>query len=287
MSRQHDTNNDKPAGSLYVVATPIGNLEDITARALRTLREVELIACEDTRHTRKLLSHFEIHTPVTSYYREKEAHKAEQLLEKIQGGSDIALVSDAGTPGISDPGHILVHLCGEAGIKVIPIPGPSALAAALSIAGLENSTFFFGGFPPPKSKQRCKFFQDLAALPHSLVFYETPHRIAACLQDCCTVFGERSVLVFRELTKIHEERLSGSLAQVSEEVKKNPRGEFVFIVEGAAPAATDKPEDLDALLTWYKEQPGMTLKKAVSAIAADLDVSRSLVYKKALAIWES
>jgi len=268
-----------------VVATPIGNLGDITARALRTLREVKIIGCEDTRHTRKLLTHFDIHTPVTSYYREKEAHKAKFLLEKLLSGDDIAIVSDAGTPAISDPGHVLVRIAGEAGIKVVPIPGPSAITTALSIAGLEDTTFFFGGFPPSKPKQRRKYFKTISTLPCSVIFYESPHRISSCLKDCLTVFGDRHTFVFRELTKIHEERLSGPLSQLVDKVKENPRGEFVFILTGAKKSATDKPEDLDALLTWYHEQPDMTLKKAVSSIAADLDISRSMVYKKALMIW--
>ncbi|NOX80652.1 MAG: 16S rRNA (cytidine(1402)-2'-O)-methyltransferase [Deltaproteobacteria bacterium] len=272
-------------GTLYIVATPIGNLEDISARALHTLETVSLIACEDTRHSRKLLSRFQISTPLTSYYREKEQYKAGILINKLQEGQDIALISDAGTPGISDPGAILVRQARAAGIAVIPIPGPSALAAALSAAGLEENGFFFGGFPPAKKGLRCKLFQGLAALPFPLVFYESPHRIKSCLQDCLSTFGERQALLFRELTKIHEQCLDGPLSQLLEQVKNGVRGELVLIIQADINAPADKPDNLDHLLAWYRQQPGMKLKKAVQLIAADLDLPRTQVYRAALETW--
>ena len=276
-----------PSGTLFVVATPIGNLGDISQRAIETLRNVRLIACEDTRQTRKLLSRLQITTPLTSYYREKEQLKAEILLEKLRQGDDLALVSDAGTPGLSDPGAVLVKLAREAGIAIVPLPGPSALATALSVAGLPDTSFYFGGFLPPKTPQRRKLLQQLATLPCPLIFYESPHRIAACLEDCCAVLGDRSALLFRELTKIHEECLTGTLSQILSQLSTNPRGEMVLIIH-AAPALQqeDKPENLEELLRWYKKQPEISLKDAVSRIAGDLDLSRSLVYRKALVIWQ-
>ena len=167
-------NKNHPPGTLYVVATPIGNLEDITKRAERILGEVSVIACEDTRHTRKLMSHLNINTPLTSYYRENELFKAEQLLQKLMDGDDIAVVSDAGTPSLSDPGSILVDQARTKGITVVPVPGPSALTTAISAAGLKDTGFFFGGFPPSKRGERKTFFKNLVALPYPLFFYESP-----------------------------------------------------------------------------------------------------------------
>ena len=274
-------------GTLYVVATPIGNLEDISDRAERILKEVSLIACEDTRHSRKLLSHLNISTRLTSYYREKEQYKAKILLNKLQNGQDIALISDAGTPALSDPGAVLVRLVRTAGIKVVPIPGPSALATAISAAGIEEHGFFFGGFPPAKKGLRRKLFKSLVALPFPLVFYESPHRINTCLQDCLSMFGERQALLFRELTKIHEQCLEGSLSELLEQIKNGVRGELVLIIHPDCTSVEHKPEDLDALLTWYKNQPGMRLKEAVQRITADLDLPRTRVYQAALEMWHS
>ncbi|MEJ2137171.1 MAG: 16S rRNA (cytidine(1402)-2'-O)-methyltransferase, partial [Desulfofustis sp.] len=179
-------------GNLYIVATPIGNLEDITHRAVRILGEVDLIAAEDTRHTRKLLTHFNIRTPLVSYYREKEASRAEELIERLLEGVDIALVSDAGTPGISDPGAILVKGARQAGIPLIPIPGASALTAALSCAGIESGSFLFAGFAPPKSAQRKKLLESLSGSVHPLVFYESPHRVGQFVRDAYGVLGDRT-----------------------------------------------------------------------------------------------
>lgn len=276
----------KGSGTLFVVATPIGNLEDISMRAVRVLREVQLIACEDTRHTRKILNKFEISTQLTSYYREKEHHKAGALLEQLQQGFDIALVSDAGTPAVSDPGAVLVQLARRAGIKIVAIPGPSALTTALSMAGLTESQFYFGGFPPPKKNQRRAFFKNLAALPCPLIFYEGPHRIAACLRDGLAIFGDREALVFRELTKIHEQCLSGSLSQLVTELSGKVRGELVIIIQGSEIKHEDKPDNLDELLRWHRDKMHSSLKDAVREIAGDLDLSRSLVYERALVIWK-
>lgn len=275
------------SGSLYVVATPIGNLEDITLRARRILGEVPLIACEDTRHTRKLLNHLGITTRLTSYYREKEQFKTQQLVKKLIDGHDIALVSDAGTPSLSDPGSVLVREARNAGIPVIPVPGPSALTAAVSVAGLEAEGFFFGGFPPAKKGLREKFFRRLATLPYPLVLYESPHRIKICLRDCLTVLGNRRAVLFKELTKIYEKCYQGLLSEHLERIEEKMRGEFVLIIHPAMDADVSQPENLTELLAWYKQQPGMSLKDAVQRITEDLNLPRGKVYREALAVWKS
>jgi 16S rRNA (cytidine1402-2'-O)-methyltransferase len=275
------------SGTLYVVATPIGNLEEITPRAVRILSNVDLIACEDTRHTRKLTSHLQISTPLTSYYREKEQQKAPQLLKQLQGGAQIALVSDAGTPGISDPGSVLVRQARAAGIKIIPVSGPSALTTALSVAGLEKSEFFFAGFPPAKKKARTDFFKPLASLPYPVIFYESPHRIGQCLIDCMHIFGDRKAKLFRELTKIHEEYREGKLSDLGQSCSGKNRGEFVVIVEGIdKQKISDKPEDVDELILWYRDQLKISLKSAVQQISTDLDLPRTKIYKRALVLWK-
>ena len=274
-------------GTLYVVATPIGNLEDITKRAVRVLGEVSVIACEDTRHTRKLLSHLQISTPVTSYYRENEQFKTEHLLQKLLAGEDIALVSDAGTPALSDPGSILVEQARSADISIVPVPGPSALTAAISAAGLKDHCFFFGGFPPPKRGERKNFFKTIAPLPHPLIFYESPHRIKHSLKDCIDVFGDRRALLFRELTKMHEQHYQGNISVILEQLDGRVRGELVLVIHAPAEQTADKPDNLAELIRWYKKQPGMSLKDAVRHIASDLDLPRNKVYQEALSIWKS
>ncbi len=280
-------NKNQTPGTLYVVATPIGNLEDVSKRAVRILDEVSVIACEDTRHTRKLLSHLQISTPLTSYYRENEQFKAENLLKKMLAGEDIALVSDAGTPAISDPGSILVEQARSAGITIVPVPGPSALTAAISAAGLKDSGFFFGGFPPAKRGERKSFFKSIATLPHPLVFYESPHRIKHSLKDCITVFGDRQALLFRELTKLHEQHYQGEISDILEQLEGRVRGEIVFIIHPPVEKHENKPDNLTDLLRWYNDQPGMSLKDAVRHIASDLDLPRNKVYQEALSVWKS
>ena len=276
----------RPAGTLYVVATPIGNLEEISPRAVKVLKSVDLIACEDTRHTKKLLNHLGISQPLTSYYREKEQQKAKILLQKLQDGKKIAIVSDAGTPGISDPGAILVNMARKAGIPIVPISGPSALTTALSIAGLEDPRFFFAGFPPAKKKARRTFFRQLATLPWPIVFYESPHRIEQCLKDCRQCLGDRQGILFRELTKIHEEYRQGSLSDLATACTGRNRGEFVIVVKPAPDSIAVKPEDLDDLILWYRSRPDMTLKDAVHRIASDLDLPRTRIYQRALVLWK-
>jgi 16S rRNA (cytidine1402-2'-O)-methyltransferase len=272
-------------GTLYIVATPIGNLSDISRRMEQVLSDVDLIACEDTRHTRKLLSHLEISVPLTSYYREKEQQKAEVLLKKLLDGRNIALVSDAGTPGLSDPGAVLVRAARSADIPVIPVPGPSALAVAMSVAGLDDTSFFFGGFPSAKKGERCKLFTSLKALTCPLIFYESPRRIRRTLQDCLKIFGDRQAQLFRELTKLHEQHLSGSISKLIELTDKKVRGELVLIIDGRPDQDTDRPSNLDDLILWYRDTEKSSLKDAARIIATDLDISRSQVYQRALSLW--
>ena len=275
-------------GTLFVVATPIGNLEDITLRALRILREVDLIAAEDTRHTRKLLSHFDIHTPLISYYKEKEASRAQEIVARLLSGQQVALVSDAGTPGISDPGGILVHSAQAHGISVAPVPGVSALATLLSVAGLTEPSHLFLGFLPAKGTERRKLLRGLKNDVHPLVFYESPRRIIASLGDCLAELGDRRAVIGRELTKVHEEISSGELAQLLDgyKVREAIKGEFVVLIEGVRASASQRPDNLEDLLRWYRGQDGVSLKDAVANIAKDLDLSRSEVYQKALAVWK-
>lgn len=286
-------NTDKPLtkitnmkGQLYVVATPIGNLGDMTIRSLEVLKSVDLIACEDTRHTKNLCRHFQISTPLVSYYRENEQSKSELLILQLQQGKSVALVSDAGTPGLSDPGAVLVRKVRKAGIKVVAIAGPSALAAAVSIAGLAHTSFFFGGFPPAKKNDRQQWLRQLASLPCPLVFYEAPHRLPTALKDMLLCLGDRQVMLFRELTKIHEECLSDTLSGLITRVQAGVKGELVVIIEGADERAI-KPAhlDLQQLLLWHRDRHS-TLKDAVSSIARDLGIPRSEVYKLALSLWQ-
>ena len=228
-------------GTLFVVATPIGNLEDVTLRALRVMREVSLIAAEDTRRTARLLQHYSISTRTTSLHEHNERSKTPSLIARLAAGESIALVSDAGTPVVSDPGSHLVAAAHEAGIKVEPVPGPSAALAALSASGLVGPGFIFAGFPPNRSKARQAWLQKLVDEPRVLIFYEAPHRIRATLEDMLTALGDRTVALGRELTKIHEQLavrpISGHLEELKEE-----RGEFTLVVAGAKMGATGAQE---------------------------------------------
>ena len=265
--------------TLFIVATPIGNLEDITLRAVRTLREVALIACEDTRHTRKLLDHLGITTPATSYHEHNEAAKAEELIDKLCAGSDIALVSDAGTPLISDPGYRIVAAAVAAGIPVVPIPGPSAILSALAAAGLPTDSFRFGGFLPPKSTQRRKILEELRAESATLVFYEAPRRILDALEDVEAVLGSRPVVVARELTKLHEEFLRGTGAEVRAQLAARPsvKGEMTLLIGKAkeGPALSDQPLE-DAVREL--ERQGLSRMDAIKQVAKARGMGKRDVY---------
>ncbi len=219
-------------GILYIVSTPIGNLEDITLRAIRVLKEVGIIAAEDTRHTRKLLSRYEIHVPLTSYHDFNKYEKAEVLIAKIKEGINVALVSDAGTPGISDPGYYLIKRAIEEGIRVIPIPGATALTAALSVSGLPTDRFSFIGFLPKKRTARDKTLKTLSTIEHTLILYESPYRVLKTLNEIREIFGERKISVARELTKFHEEVIRGKISDVINNLGSHPKGEIVIIIEG-------------------------------------------------------
>jgi 16S rRNA (cytidine1402-2'-O)-methyltransferase len=281
-----DNSQNTSAGILYIVATPIGNLEDITLRALRTLKEVDLIAAEDTRHTKKLLNHFEIHTSLISYYREKEHERGATIIEHLQNGKNVALVSDAGTPAVSDPGAILVQMAHEAGITVSPIPGPSALTAAVSASGFTEGSFLFLGFPPSKKSQRKKLLSSLIHSEHPVVFYESPRRVEGFLQDALETLGDRPTLWAREVTKTYEELTKGVLSELLEQCsEQNSRGEFVIII-GPATEVQAEGENIEELLVWYRDHSEMSMKDACKKLAKDLGLSRSQIYQQALEIWK-
>ena len=275
-------------GFLYIVATPIGNLEDMTLRAMRVLKEVDLIACEDTRHSRKLLNHFQINTPLISYYREKEVSRGKQIIKELCRGKNVALVSDAGMPCISDPGYRLAAAAHDEGIRVITVPGASALVSAVAISGLNSESFFFHGFLPSKKNERRKMLQSMASQQSLLIFYESPHRLMASLKECLDVLGDRFAAVCKELTKIHERCFRGRLSHIIAELSLvNIKGEYVLVIEGSSSAnLPPETDDLQGLLLWYRDESGRTLKDSVHAIASDLGLSRSMVYSEALKIWK-
>jgi 16S rRNA (cytidine1402-2'-O)-methyltransferase len=224
---------DRGNGILYIVSTPIGNLDDITLRALQILRNVGLIAAEDTRRTRKLLSHFDIHTPLVSYFEGNEWRRLDKLLSHLRGGKEIALVSDAGTPGISDPGYRLIHHAIENGIPVIPIPGPSAVIAALSISGLPTDRFTFIGFLPRRGGKRRKLLEKLRDLDDTSILYESPYRLPGTLEDVLGVCGDRKIVVTRELTKAFEEVIRGRLSDVIDILRdRTIKGEITIVLAG-------------------------------------------------------
>ena len=276
------------AGTLYLVSTPIGNLEDITHRAIRLLGEVELIACEDTRHTQKLLKHYGINTRTISYHEHNEQERATQLLKLIDSGSDVAVVSDAGTPGISDPGFRLARLAIESGVRVVPVPGASALIAALVASGMPTDEFFFGGFLPSRSGARRMRLSELRSFPATLIFYEGPHRIAATLKDAYEILGEREAVVARELTKMHEEVARGRLSDLAEVFSsaEKARGEMVLIIDRSeikTEADTDNSVPSIAELVSDLEDEGLDHRAALKKAARELGLSRDEAYRRLVA----
>jgi 16S rRNA (cytidine1402-2'-O)-methyltransferase len=266
-------------GTLFLVATPIGNLEDVSHRALRILREVQLIAAEDTRHTRKLLDNYQITTPLLSYHEHNKLVRVDHLLATLDTG-DVAIVSDAGTPGLSDPGFLLVYAALEAGHTVSPIPGPSAPIAALVASGLPTETFIFLGYLPRKGPERRKLLRELSYEQRTLIAFEVPHRLRETLDDLVAVFGaERRVAICRELTKVHEEILRGTLQTVCEHYRTvEPRGEFTLVINGAEEEAPWDESSVRTALAKRLEQ-GLTPSEAAREIAAVSGWSRREVYK--------
>ncbi|MCG9968771.1 16S rRNA (cytidine(1402)-2'-O)-methyltransferase [Pelotomaculum terephthalicicum JT] len=272
-------------GTLYLCATPIGNLEDITLRALRVLREVDLIAAEDTRHTRKLLSRYDIHTPLTSYHEHNRQKKGGYLLDLLASGKQIALVTDAGMPGVSDPGTELVVSALKNNLKVVPVPGPSAGITALVVSGLPAGAFAFEGFLPAARKARRDKLAALSREPRTLIFYEAPHRLTATLADLQEVFGNRLMAAARELTKQHEEVVRGTVAEVLEHFRgKEPRGEFCLVLAGAAGELLETAEKTEVSLEPAEhvarlEAEGAGRKEAIRAVARAHGLPRREVYR--------
>ncbi|MBP3597637.1 MAG: 16S rRNA (cytidine(1402)-2'-O)-methyltransferase [Clostridia bacterium] len=271
-------------GKLYLVATPIGNLEDITFRALKTLKEVDLIAAEDTRHTLKLLNHFEISKPLISYYKQIEKSKSNILISKLLDGKNIALVSDAGAPGISDPGEEIVKIAIENNIQVIPIPGACAFVNALIASGLNTKEFSFIGFLSAQKKEKREKLEELKYETKTLIFYEAPHKLLATLSTICELFGDRQVVLARELTKIHEEFVRGKISEVLENISE-PKGEFVVLVEGNSVSKKDVDlKNLNELSLEehykYYENQGIEKKEIIKKIAKDRNLSKNEVYKE-------
>jgi 16S rRNA (cytidine1402-2'-O)-methyltransferase len=273
-------------GTLYLVATPIGNLEDVTRRALRVLAEADVVACEDTRHTRRLLEHFGIRARTVSYHEHNERERAVELAKSIEEGASVALVSDAGTPGINDPGYRVVRACVERGLRVVPVPGPAAFVAALTASGLPTDEFYFGGFLPARPHARRQRLEAVRSLRATLVFYETPHRIAHALSDAREVLGEREAAVARELTKLHEEVARGRLSELAArfDEEASARGEMVLLIdreviedEGGAvsPSALGVAERVAAL-----EAEGLDPRAALKRAARELGLTRDEAYRR-------
>ena len=269
-------------GTLFLVATPIGNLEDITLRAIRILKEVDFIAAEDTRHSLKLLNHLGISKPLISYYKQKEASKSSYLVDELLSGKNIALISDAGTPVISDPGETVVSLAIENGIPVVPVPGPCAIISALIASGISANSFSFFGFLPVSKKEKFEKLEAIKNYETTIVFYEAPHKLTATLEAMLEVLGDRSIVLCRELTKVHEEFIRGKLSDVISKLSE-PKGEFVLIVEGNL----HKKEESIAILNnlsleeHYKfyEKQGFYKKEIIKKIAKDRGVAKNEIYQ--------
>jgi 16S rRNA (cytidine1402-2'-O)-methyltransferase len=273
-------------GTLYIVATPIGNLEDVSPRALRILREADLIACEDTRHTAKLLARYEIGTPTESYHKFNEEKRASRLIERLREGKQLALVSDSGTPLVSDPGYEIVAACRREGIRVIPIPGPSAAIAALAVSGLPTDSFFFAGFLPARGSQRKRKLEEISGIPGTLIFYEAPHRLLASLSDMIAVLGVRRAAIARELTKIHEEFLSGTLPELFNllQAREKIRGEIVVVVERGEASAEPAvyPDSVKRHLEEEIRKTGLPRNEALKSVALQRGITRKQAYRMIL-----
>ena len=272
-------------GCLYLVATPIGNLEDITLRAIRILKEADVIACEDTRQTQKLLQHYGIHKELVSYHAHNELTRAPEMIVKLEQGVKAALVSDAGTPVVSDPGHRLVTLCLRHHIPVIPIPGPSAFISALAASGLPTEEFLFVGFLPSRAGARRKALDALKAEPRTIVFYEAPHRLVETLADAADILGARPAVVAREITKIHEEFLRGNLNELRDAARERaPRGEITLLIGPGevVPQAVDLTVSLKQRVAQLEAESGLDRKAALKQAARERGLAKREAYKQLL-----
>jgi 16S rRNA (cytidine1402-2'-O)-methyltransferase len=270
------------AGVLYVVATPIGNLEDVSLRALRILKEVDLIAAEDTRHTRHLLEHYDIRTPLISYHEHNERTQAAKLAERLERGESLALVSDAGTPAISDPGYRLVVEALRSGVRVIPLPGPSAVATVLSASGLPTDRFVFEGFLPAKKQERKTRLESLCAESRTMVFYEAPHRLSEALADVLNILGDRQIVVAREVSKLHEEYLRGTVSEVLAQIgERDVKGEITVAVRGSSGESPVTKDELTAEIRRLAAE-GLGVKQTSELLAARYRVSKRDVYQLAV-----
>lgn len=279
----------KKQGVLYVVATPIGNLEDITLRALRILKEVDLIAAEDTRHTRILLNAYDIKTPLVSLHEHNEKERSVLIVTKLASGMNVAYVSDAGTPCISDPGYHLVDVAFTNNIRVIPVPGPSAVIAALSVCGLPADQFFFCGFLPPKEGKRRRFLEMIKNIESTLVFYESPARILDALSDINDILGDRQIVLVREATKVFEDIRRGRASELAHDVSGvKSRGEFTVVVQGAVnePLALSD-DDIRAKLTKVRKDQTLSLRDAVAAVTSETGLPRKKIYDLAVKIHDA
>jgi len=279
------TSSENKSGQLYLVSTPIGNLEDITLRAIRILKEVDSIACEDTRHTQKLLNHYGIKKRLVSYHEHNENTRAPELISELKNGASVALVTDAGTPIVSDPGHRLVALCAENNIPVIPIPGASAALAALSASGISAERVLFVGFLPARQGERRRALAELANNSATLVFFEAPHRIANMLNDAAEILGPRPAALARELTKLHEEFLRGTLADLAKKLNSTPlKGEFTLVVgppaeqEAVAPKGLTLRQRVEQLI----RTETLDRKAALKQAAREFGIARREAYKQLL-----
>ncbi|HPX61742.1 MAG TPA: 16S rRNA (cytidine(1402)-2'-O)-methyltransferase [Deltaproteobacteria bacterium] len=270
------------SGVLYIVATPIGNLEDMTFRAVRILGEADLIAAEDTRHSLKLLNHFNISRPLTSYFDHNQQLKGERIIQALQEGKNVALVSDAGTPCISDPGYQLVKAALACGVRVIPIPGACAAVAALSAAGLPSDMFTFAGFAPSRQGKRRSFLSGISSLPGTVILYEAPHRIGATLADIRETMGERRIVLAREITKIYEQFLSGTVSEVLEQLVQGcAKGEMVIMIEPGDTVVADI-EPVESLLKRFVIDEKLPAKDAARKISEISNISKTEAYRLVL-----
>jgi len=271
-------------GTLYIVSTPIGNLEDITLRAIRILREVRLIAAEDTRRTRILLNAYQIDTPLTSLHDRNELKKSIHLIARLNEGMDIAYVSDAGTPGISDPGYVFVKQAISESIKVVPIPGPVAAVAALNVSGLPMDSFVFFAFLPTRRGKRQQLLESIKEESKTMVFYESPNRLVATLQDVNEILGDREIAVSRELTKIYEETLRGTVREVSESLRgKKIKGEITLVISGAARDRSGRSvEEIRARFQEARKDPESSTRDIVDALSEEMNMPRKEIYRQVL-----